>query len=42
MMEVPASAYTNPGAGLLIWQLGVAVFVGIMYQVRKLFLRGRK
>jgi len=39
MMEVPASAYTNPGAGLLIWQLGVAMFVGMLYQARKLFRR---
>lgn len=42
MMELPARAYTNPGTGLLIWQLGAAFLLGIIYQIRKLFFRGRK
>jgi hypothetical protein len=34
--------YADPGSGLLLWQLAGAFFLGIAYQVRKFFGRGRK
>lgn len=44
---VPAEAYTDPGSGLLLWQLIVSGFVGcIVFRFRKIvdFIskRGRK
>lgn len=39
---VPAAAYTDPGSGLLIWQMAGAFFVGCVYQVRKFLIRLRK
>ncbi len=39
---VPLQAYTDPGSGLLMWQLAGAFFVGCVYQVRKLLIRFRK
>jgi len=35
-LEVPASAYTDPGSGLFLWQVLAAGFVGIVFQMRKL------
>lgn len=44
---VPAEAYTDPGSGLLLWQLIVSGFVGcIIFRFRKIvhfiFKRGHK
>jgi hypothetical protein len=34
----PAQAYTDPGSGLLLWQLIVSGFVGcIVFRFRKIF-----
>jgi hypothetical protein len=34
---VPAHAYTDPGSGLLLWQLLVSAFVGtVLYRCRKI------
>jgi hypothetical protein len=38
----PLQAYTDPGSGLLLWQIGGALVVGCLYQVRKFFARFRK
>jgi hypothetical protein len=38
----PLKAYTDPGSGLLIWQVVGAFFVGCVYQVRKFLIRIRK
>ena len=37
MMEIPASAYVDPGAGTLLWQLVVGALVGSSFYVRRLF-----
>jgi hypothetical protein len=42
VLEAPAMGYTNPGAGLLIWQLALAAFFGLVYQMRKFLGRRRK
>jgi len=34
--------YTDPGSGLLMWQLAGAFFVGCLYHVRKFLIRIRK
>jgi hypothetical protein len=39
---MPLQAYTDPGSGLLIWQVVGAFFVGCLYQVRKFLIRFRK
>ena len=39
---MPLHAYTDPGSGLLIWQVVGAFFVGCLYQVRKFLIRLRK
>jgi len=46
-MVVPAQAYTDPGSGLLLWQLIVSGFVGsVVFRWRKalrsIFKRDRK
>ena len=41
-LEAPLRAYADPGSGLLLWQLAGAFFLGLVYQVRKFFGRGRK
>ncbi len=40
----PASAYTDPGSGALIWQLLVAGFIGSMFYIRRFiaFLKRKK
>lgn len=40
----PALAYADPGTGTLIWQTVVAVFVGAMFNVRRLveWLKSRR
>lgn len=42
VMVAPLRAYTDPGSGLLIWQIVGAFFVGCVYQVRKFLIRIRK
>jgi hypothetical protein len=41
-VERPLHAYADPGSGLLMWQLLGAVFLGAIYQVRRVVrkLRG--
>ena len=39
---LPLDAYTDPGSGLLIWQMAGAFFVGCVYQLRKFLIRLRK
>lgn len=39
---LPLRAYTDPGSGLLIWQMAGAFFVGCVYQLRKFLIRLRK
>lgn len=39
---LPLKAYTDPGSGLLIWQMAGAFFVGCVYQLRKFLIRLRK
>jgi hypothetical protein len=34
--EVPLKAYTDPGSGIMIWQILAAGFVGVVFQVRKI------
>jgi len=41
-LEAPLKAYADPGSGLLLWQVGGAFFLGVLYQVRKFFGRYRK
>jgi hypothetical protein len=43
-IEQPASAYADPGSGLLLWQVAGAAFVGFMFQIRRLtgWFRSRK
>jgi len=36
-----AALYTDPGSGLLIWQLAGAFFVGCLYHLRKFLTRVR-
>jgi hypothetical protein len=31
--------YADPGSGLLLWQVLVAAFLGVLYQVRKVVYR---
>ena len=38
----PLRAYTDPGTGLLMWQLAGAFFVGCLYHARKILIRLRK
>ena len=38
-LAVPAQAYTDPGSGLLLWQMLGAAFVGGMFMVRKFIRR---
>lgn len=33
----PAYGYTDPGSGLLLWQMVGAAFVGSLFYVRRLF-----
>ena len=42
--EHEARAYTDPGSGVLIWQMLVAGFVGIAFYFRRLtsWLKGKK
>lgn len=42
VLALPLGAYTDPGSGLLIWQMAGAFFVGCLYQVRKFLIRFRK
>jgi hypothetical protein len=39
---VPLKAYTEPGSGLLLWQIAGAFFAGFAYQVRGFLIRLRK
>ena len=34
-LEVPASAYTDPGSGALLWQMLVAAFMGSLFYARR-------
>jgi hypothetical protein len=34
--ETTASAYTDPGSGILLWQVLVGGFFGLLYYFRKL------
>lgn len=38
----PSFAYIDPGMGAFIWQSIIAVAVGVVYQVLKVFRLGRK
>jgi hypothetical protein len=42
--EQEARAYTDPGSGMLIWQMLVAGFVGVLFYFRRLtsWFRGKK
>jgi hypothetical protein len=42
--EHEARAYTDPGSGMLIWQMLVAGFVGVLFYFRRLtsWFRGKK
>ena len=42
--EHEARAYTDPGSGMLVWQMLVAGFVGVMFYFRRLtsWFRGKK
>lgn len=42
--ERPACAYTDPGSGVLIWQMLVAAFVGVAFYFRRLttWFKGKK
>ena len=42
--EHEARAYTDPGSGMLVWQMLVAGFVGVMFYFRPLtsWFRGKK
>jgi hypothetical protein len=42
--EREARAYTDPGSGMLIWQMLVAGFVGVMFYFRRLtsWFKGKK
>jgi hypothetical protein len=35
LVALPAYGYTDPGSGLMLWQLLGAVFVGMMFYARK-------
>lgn len=39
---LPAYAYTDPGAGLLLWQLLGSFFVGLLFYTKKIvkFIKG--
>jgi hypothetical protein len=34
--EAPLKAYTDPGSGIMIWQILAAGAVGMLFQVRKI------
>lgn len=36
-----AGAYTDPGSGMLIWQMLVAGFVGALFYIRKILSKFR-
>ena len=42
--ERQARAYADPGSGMLLWQMLVAGFVGVMFYFRRLtsWFRGKK
>ena len=42
--EHEARAYTDPGSGMLIWQMVVAGFVGVMFYLRRItsWFKGKK
>jgi hypothetical protein len=42
--ERPACAYTDPGSGVLVWQMLVAGFVGVAFYFRRLtsWFKGKK
>jgi hypothetical protein len=42
--ERQAHAYADPGSGMLLWQMLVAGFVGVMFYFRRLtsWFRGKK
>jgi hypothetical protein len=35
LAEAPLRAYTDPGTGIMVWQILVAVAVGGLFQIRK-------
>ena len=37
MAEIPASAYVDPGAGILLWQVLLGALVGSSFYMRRLF-----
>jgi hypothetical protein len=34
-LAVPAYGYTDPGSGLMLWQVLGAVFIGLMFHARR-------
>ena len=42
--EHEARAYTDPGSGMLLWQMLVAGFVGVMFYLRRItsWFKGKK
>jgi hypothetical protein len=42
--EHEARAYTDPGSGMLVWQMLVAGFVGVMFYLRRItsWFKGKK
>ena len=36
MIEAPASAYTDPGSGILLWQIVASGFLTVLFYLRKL------
>ena len=35
LLALPAYGYTDPGSGLMLWQIMGAMFVGLMFYARK-------
>ena len=37
--SMPAFGYTDPGSGLMLWQILGAVLFGLMFQIRRVLVR---
>ncbi|MFB3778500.1 MAG: hypothetical protein ACE141_12860 [Bryobacteraceae bacterium] len=38
-LAMPAYGYTDPGSGLMLWQVLGAVFIGLMFHARRVVMR---
>ena len=36
LFPVPAHAYSDPGSGLMLWQLTVSFFIGLLFYFRRI------